>query len=458
MGLKHVLVLPYPAQGHVNPLMHLSQKLVQHGCKVTFVNTEFNHKRVVNAMNGKVSLDGSKVELVSVPDGLGPEEDRNDHAGLILSMERTMPSDLERLIRDINSMDGGSNGITSIICDTYMAWGLEVAQKLGIKGAIIIPSSAAILALEDNIPKLIEDGIMDSDGLPIKKGKFQLTPNMPNVNIADMPWSCFEDDFSKKTIYHYLAKTIKWSHLSDWWLSNTTQELEPGALSLCPKILPIGPIKESPEFRSLGQFWREDHSCLTWLDQQPPCSVIYVAFGSSTMFDTNQFKELALGLELTNRPFLWVVRDEDSNNSNGNTNHHKYPDEFQCTKGKIVKWAPQQMVLKHPAIACFISHCGWNSTMDGVSNGVPFLCWPYFADQVIDKTYICEVWKVGLGFDEDERGIISRWEIKKKVVELLGDEDIKGRSKKMKDMVMNNIAKDGNSTHNFNKFMKWLSE
>ncbi|XP_057756983.1 UDP-glycosyltransferase 83A1-like [Arachis stenosperma] len=454
MGLNHVLVLPFPAQGHVNPLMHLSHKLVQHGCKVTFVNTEFNHKRVLSAMNGKVTLDGSEVELVSIADGLGPEDDRSDMAALISSMVKTMPSDLEMLIRDINSRDGGSNRITGMVCDTYMAWALEIAQKLAIKGAIIIPSSSAMLALEDNIPKLIEDGIMDSDGFPIKKGKFQLSPKMPNMNITDMPWSCFSDASSQKTIFHYLARSIQWSHLTDWWISNTTIELEPGALSLCPKILPIGPIKESPKFRSLGQFWQEDHSCLSWLDQQPPCSVIYVAFGSFTIFDPNQFKELALGLELTNRPFLWVVRDD----SNGSVTKHKYPNEFQGTKGKIVKWTPQPMVLKHPSIACFVSHCGWNSTMDGVSNGVPFLCWPYFADQFVDKAYICDFWKVGLGFDEDEKGIISRWEIKKKVEQLLGDEEIKGRSKKMKDMIMNNIAKDGKSTQNFNKFMKWLNE
>ncbi|QHO09263.1 UDP-glycosyltransferase [Arachis hypogaea] len=454
MSLKHVLVLPFPAQGHVNPLMHLSHKLVQHGCKVTFVNTEFNHKRVLTAMNGKITLDGSEVELVSLADGLGPEDDRSDIAGLIASMVRTMPSDLGMLIRDINSRDDGSNRITSIVCDTYMAWALEIAQKLAIKGAIIIPSSSAMLALEDNIPKLIEDGIMDSDGFPIKKGKFQLSPKMPNMNITDMPWSCFSDASSQKTVFHYLARSIQWSHLTDWWLSNTTIELEPGALSLCPKILPIGPIKECHKFRSLGQFWQEDHSCLSWLDQQAPCSVIYVAFGSFTIFDPNQFKELALGLELTNRPFLWVVRED----SNGSVTKHKYPNEFQGTKGKIVKWTPQQMVLKHPSIACFVSHCGWNSTMDGVSNGVPFLCWPYFADQFVDKAYICDFWKVGLGFDEDEKGIISRWEINKKVEQLFGDEDIKGRSKKMKDTIMNNIAKDGKSTQNLNKFVEWLNE
>ena len=158
-----------------------------------------------------------------------------------------------------------------------------------------------------------------------------------------------------------------------------------------------------------GQFWEEDLSCLSWLNQQPPCSVIYVAFGSYSVFYPHQFKELALALELTNRPFLWVVR-EDSNS----TRRNAYPIEFEGNRDKIVKWAPQNLVLGYPATTCFISHCGWNSTMDGVSNRVPFLCWPYFAYQLYNKAYICDVWKVGLGFDLDENGLISRWETKKK--------------------------------------------
>ncbi|RYR60471.1 hypothetical protein Ahy_A04g017537 isoform A [Arachis hypogaea] len=392
MNLKHVLVIPFPAQGHVNPLMHLSHKLVQHGCKVTFVNTEFIHKRVLTAMNKNVNLEGSKVELASIPDGLGPEEDRNDLPALALAILRTMPCALENLIRDIDSIDGGR--------------------------------------------------------LPIKKGKFQLSPEMPIMDTDNTPWcNNFGDLTSQKTIYYYISKMMQHSHLTDWWLSNTTSELEPAALSLCPKILPIGPLMESTEFRSLGQFWEEDLSCLNWLNEQPPCSVIYVAFGSFTVFDPRQFEELALGLELTNMPFLWVVR-EDSNSKT----QIAYPSEFQGTKGKILKWAPQQLVLNHPAIACFVSHCGWNSTMDGVSSGTPFLCWPYYADQLYNKNYVCDVWKVGLGFDLDQNGIISRWETKKKVDQLLGDQNIRIRSQKMKDMIINNIAEGGQSSENFNKF------
>ncbi|KAK7295446.1 hypothetical protein RJT34_18355 [Clitoria ternatea] len=456
MGIPHILVLPFPAQGHVNPLMHLSKRLVQHGFKITFLNTDFNHKRVVSATNEHVNLEGPRMRLISIPDGLGPEDDRNDLASLCVAMLRTMPSLVERVIEDINGLDDdASEKISGIIADVNMSWALEIADKLGIKGAVLCPSAAAISAMQESIPKLIQDGILDSNGLPVKNRKFQILPGMPIMDTADIPW-CIGDSTSMKIIFDYVVRLVQWSHLTDWRLCNTTSDLEPEALSLCPKILPIGPLMESDDnLRSLGQFWEEDLSCLSWLDQQPPCSVIYIAFGSFTVFDPLQFKELALGLELTNKSFLWVVREDIDTKGNTKT---AYPDEFQGTRGKIVKWAPQQKVLRHPATACFISHCGWNSTVEGLSNGVPFLCWPYFADQVFDKSYICDVWKVGLGFDLDEKGLISRWEIKKKVDQLLGDDNIRGRSQKLKGMIVNNTLEGGQSYENFNKFVEWLKE
>ncbi|MED6128854.1 hypothetical protein PIB30_102083 [Stylosanthes scabra] len=243
---------------------------------------------------------------------------------------------------------------------------------------------------------------------------------------------------------------------TEWWLCNSTPDLEPAAISYVPKLLPIGPLLRSYEDdkeRSLGQFWEEDLSCMNWLDQQPHASVVYLAFGSFTLLDNKQFAELALGLELTNRPFLWVVRqDSDCNNK------VPLPNEFKGNQGKIVKWAPQQKVLSHPAIACFVSHCGWNSTIEGLSNGVPFLCWPYFSDQFLNKTYICDELKVGLGFDSDENGLISREEIKVKVDKVLSDENIRSKAHVLKDKLLNNIKVGGRSSENLNKFIYWLKE
>lgn len=132
-----------------------------------------------------------------------------------------------------------------------------------------------------------------------------------------------------------------------------------------------------------------------------------------------------MGLELSNRPFLWVVRSDISNGTN-----NPYPKRFQervATRARMVDWAPQQKVLAHPSVACFLSRCGRNSTTEGVSNGVPFLCWPYFADQFINQIYICDVWKIGLGFNRDETGIITRYEMKMKVEQLLSNKEFKAR-------------------------------
>ncbi|KAF5791973.1 putative 7-deoxyloganetic acid glucosyltransferase [Helianthus annuus] len=222
-------------------------------------------------------------------------------------------------------------------------------------------------------------------------------------------------------------------------------------------ILPIGPLLASNRLaKQTGYFWKEDPTCLTWLDQQPAHSVIYVAFGSFTLMDRNQFHELAIGLELTNRPFLWVVRADmvDEMNNNYLTGYMNRIHE----RGRIVGWAPQQLVLNHPSVACFVSHCGWNSVLEGVSSGLPFMCWPYFADQFINQGYVSDVWKTGLEFGKDESGIISRYEIKNKVEQLLEDKECKVRAAELKEKVKIAVRRGGHSDINLNSFIDWIQE
>ncbi|KAL2335448.1 hypothetical protein Fmac_016661 [Flemingia macrophylla] len=449
MNNPNVLIVPFPAQGHVNSLMNFSQKLVDHGCKITFVNTDFTHRRVMSSMVKQESLHDSPIKLVSIPDGLGPDDDRSDVGKLCDAILSTMPLMLEKFIEDIN-LNGGDK-ITCIISDVIMGWSLEVGSKLGIRGVQFWTSSATMFALLDNIPMLIEDGIIDSDGFPITKGTFQISPSMPKIDKGAIWWSNIYDPTTEKKVFKYLVRCLQNSNLSEWCICNTTYELEPGALSYVPKLLPVGPLVRSSDNTSatagsMGQFWEEDHSCINWLNQQPHCSVLYVAFGSFTLFDQNQFNELALGLDLTNRPFLWVVRQD---------NKMAYPNEFLGSKGKIVDWAPQLKVISHPAIACFVSHCGWNSIIEGLCNGVPFLCWPYFTDQIYNKSYICDELKVGMGLNSDENGLVSRREIKKKLDQLLSDEQIRARSLELMEMVVN-VSEGSGSSNNISRFVKWL--
>ncbi|MED6126549.1 hypothetical protein PIB30_079526, partial [Stylosanthes scabra] len=295
-------------------------------------------------------------------------------------------------------------------------------------------------------------------GLPVTKRTFRLSESMPLMSTESLYWSNLADDHptNVQTVFDYLVHCGQTLTMTEWWLCNTAYDLEPAVFSFLPKILPIGPLftRYNRNYVTTS-FWEEDVSCMSWLDQQPRGSVVYVAFGSFSLLDEKQFNELAFALELTSRPYLWVVR-QDSIIINKNVSCKN--DEFKGSRGKIVEWAPQQKVLSHPSVACFISHCGWNSTIEGLSNGIPFLCWPYFTDQIYDKMYVCDELRVGLGFDSDENGLISRVEIKAKVDKLLGDENIRLRSLELKKKIESNIEQGGRSSDNLNKFIKWLKE
>lgn len=293
-------------------------------------------------------------------------------------------------------------------------------------------------------------------GVPQRSQIIELAPKMPTMRTENLVWVCIGDATTQRALFQAICRNNKAVKLADWILCNSANDLEPSAFTLAPGSVPIGPMLASNRLgNSAGNFWAEDAACLKWLDQQPPCSVIYIAFGSFTVFDQTQFHELALGLELSKRPFLWVVREDIGDY--GTT--HAYPEGFLerigC-RGRIVSWAPQQKVLGHPSVACFLSHCGWNSTIEGVINGLPFLCWPYFADQFLNESYICDVWKVGLGFSKNESGIIERGEIKNKVDQLLGDEMFRERALKLKELARNSVMEGGQSSVVFENFVKWV--
>lgn len=162
--IPHIAVIPYPAQGHVLPLMELSLWLVKElSCKITFVNSEFNHKRVIKALSENDDVQ-DKISLVSIPDGLGPDEDRTDLKKLTESINQVMPGKLMEVINMINSNESYENGVSCVIADENMGWALGLAEKLNIRRVAFWPAAAATLASLFSVSKLIDDGIIDSDG------------------------------------------------------------------------------------------------------------------------------------------------------------------------------------------------------------------------------------------------------------------------------------------------------
>ncbi|XP_047962035.1 UDP-glycosyltransferase 83A1-like [Salvia hispanica] len=449
----HVVAIPYPAQGHVIPMMELCQCLAKHGVRVTFVNTESNHQRVVEALPPQPTE--KLLHLVSVSDGLDCWEDRMDFAKSVEALGRVLPGELEALIRSINATQ--ADAVTCIITDVFMAEITQAHRNFDLKLAAFLPGAVALLALTTSAEKLVADGVIDTDGTPLQSEPIRLSPSMPEMNPNHFAWVCLPDLAGRRVVFQSIVENNKSAKLAQYLICNSSSALEPAALDFLHNCRPIGPLLATRRLaKQAGHFWPENPTCLSWLDHRPPRSVVYVAFGSFTLLDPAQFRELALGLELTGLPFLWVVRSDITCHVS-----EAYPPGFKDrvrNRGKIVDWAPQQEVLAHPAVACFVTHCGWNSTVESVSSGVPVVCWPYFADQFLNETYIVDHWGVGVRLEKGGNGIIGREEIKGKVEMVLGDGGYKKRVTELQEKTLASSVGGGSSHKNLCDFVDWIKE
>ncbi|XP_031492917.1 UDP-glycosyltransferase 83A1-like isoform X2 [Nymphaea colorata] len=444
MAIPHALVIPFYGQGHVAPLMELSHHLADHGVLVTFVYTEYVHRHVTAALPENFCSDYvGRIRLATIPDGLASDEDRQDLHKVFSAISNTMPSFLEELILKLREKDEPK--ITFVIADMVMGFVLDVAKKLNLPRAAFWPASSWTLTTVLNIPKLIDDGIIDQNGLPAFKS-------------SHLCWVPFGDAKQQRIFFKYLQSCGNSVRGLSHILCNTFEELESPFLHLINNVIPIGPLLAANKAKHQpSSIWAQDWSCIDWLNQQPSSSVIYVSLGSTTVLSRHQLGELAHGLELTGRPFLWVSIPDLMDSSGGTV----YPEGFMDRVAKralIVGWAPQKEILSHPSVACFLTHCGWNSTMEAVSNGVPMLCWPYFADQFLNQTSIIELWRVGLKLAKDDNEIVGRDEIKEKLELVMNYKGMRERVANLKEKGKKATMKGGASARNFEGFADMMKK
>ncbi|XVF08959.1 hypothetical protein REPUB_Repub07fG0049400 [Reevesia pubescens] len=252
----HVLVIPLAAQGHVAPLMKLSLQIAAHGMRVTVVNSESVHEKIMASVSAN-GEEQSLISLVSTPDTLESGGDQRNAA-------------------------------------------LEVAEEMGIGGIAVQLAGPAVLALSLHIPQLTDAEILDNNGTLEKGESILLSKEIPAWSRSAIPWNS-SDLKMQKAIFQLSCTISKMLRYTKLILSNTFYELEASALKLIPNILPIGPFHVRNDMGTFaGNFWAEDSICLSWLDKQTAGSVIYVAFGSTGKFSQQEVDELALGLEALN--------------------------------------------------------------------------------------------------------------------------------------------------------------
>lgn len=209
----------------------------------------------------------------------------------------------------------------------------------------------------------------------------------------------------------------------------------------------------------------DEEKCLNWLNSKKPSSVLYISFGSLARLPPQQLKEIAYGLEASDQSFVWVVGkilhnpSENEENGSGNWLPEGFEQRMKETgKGLVLRgWAPQLLILEHAAIKGFMTHCGWNSTLEGVSAGVPMITWPLTAEQFSNEKLITEVLKIGVQVGNREwwpwnaewKGLVGREKVevavRKLMVESAEAEEMRRRVKDIAGKAARAVEEGGTS-------------
>ncbi|CAN7009093.1 unnamed protein product [Brassica oleracea var. botrytis] len=252
---------------------------------------------------------------------------------------------------------------------------------------------------------------------------------------------------------------------------NTFQELEPAYVKEYKeardgKVWSIGPVslcnkKGADKAERGNKAVIDQEECFKWLDSKEEGSVLFVCLGSICNLPLSQLKELGLGLEKSQRPFIWVIRGWEKYNELAEWFLESGFEERVKERGLLIKgWAPQVLILSHPSVGGFLTHCGWNSTLEGITSGVPLLTWPLFGDQFCNQKLVVQVLKVGVRAgieetmkwgEEDRIGVLVDNEgVKKAVEELMGDgDDANERRRVVKELgkLAQRAVDEGGSSH-----------
>lgn len=478
----HALVLSFPMQGHITPLTQLSRRLTRKGFFITFVITEHTSARSPRSPAGRAAAAAhlfptttaehleeelsASIRMVSVPDGLPPHHPRDRGFPDQEQAMYGMRAPVEHLLRSLQSHP--SSAVNCIISDIFVTWSFDIAAGFKLPLVAFYTANATSGSVLYHTRMLISKGIIPFKGDP-SENSVNCIPGVLPLRPHEFPPSMQSPDISMPR-FQLTLRMFENIHECVGLLLNTVYDMEAKTIDALREKLPVFPIgplllptsdDEPLPTESELTFWEEDE-CVAWLDTQPPASVLYVSFGSIATYSDAQLRELALGLEASQQPFLWVVRRDAIH---GRSLSKTLPEGFlERTKdrGVIVSWAPQLRVLAHAAVGGFLSHCGWNSVLESISiGGVPMLCWPDIADQMVNRRLLVDEWKMGLEFRQGDDGMVGREEVESVVRQLLQSEEGRERRKRageLRILVRNVVKEGGTSSSNLDDFLRIIRE
>ncbi|CAO2818951.1 unnamed protein product [Amaranthus hypochondriacus] len=452
----HVLVIPYPSQGHINPMLQFSKRLAKKSIKATLAPT-ICFSKFMQTTEISTGYDTS-IQIRPISDGY-------DEGGY-LSAE-SIPAYLDSfrtqgpktLIQLIDKLKEEGDPIKAIIYDGLLPWILDVAKKFGLVSVLFFTETCSVNSIYYHVQRgLIKLPVMGSGSGLVS------VPGSAELQVWEAP-SLVQDYDSYTVWFDGVLEQFSVIDQVDWVLCNIFYDMEKEVVDWMSKMWKVGTIGPTIPSYYLDKRLEEDNdysftrfkpkvdSCIKWLDTKPKGSIIYASFGSLAKLSPQQFEELAWGLKNCGYNFLWVVRElEQPKLPKG------YIGEISGL-GLVVSWTSQLEVLAHDATGCFVTHCGFNSVLEALCLGVPIVGVPHWGDQGTNAKLVEDVWGIGVRVKKDEMGIVKREELVKCVRNVMEGEkknEICKNLAKYKKLAKEAIDEGGSSNKNIDEFVEYL--
>ncbi|KAH6802689.1 hypothetical protein C2S51_034135 [Perilla frutescens var. frutescens] len=435
----HFVLFPMMAPGHMSPVIDIAKLLASSGVTVSIITTPGNVARIGSTID-RAASSGLQIHLIQIrfpaaeaglPDGCEnidslPSLEMGEKFMVAINLTR---NDVVRVLEELQPPP------SCLISDFGLPWTTQVAAKL-------------------NIPRIIFHGTSCIALLSSHKKKASQSQGTESAVMKDV-----RDQVRAAETTSYGVVVNSFDDLEAEYVK------EYGKVKGQQKVWCIGPVSlcnvNSADVAERGNKSVVDvEDCLRWLDPHEPESVIYAALGSLARPTPEQMMELALALEESNRPFIWGLGKASSAALEEMFVESGFSQRTKDRSFLIRGWAPQVLILSHPAIGGFLTHCGWNSTLEGITAGVPLATWPFVGDQFINEKLVVEILRIGVSVgneirvmwgEEEKAGVFVKKDAIKKALEVLMEEGEEGRERRRRARELRKKAEmaiqEGGSSH-----------
>ncbi|XP_011042048.1 PREDICTED: UDP-glycosyltransferase 92A1-like [Populus euphratica] len=449
---ESIVMLPFMAQGHIIPFLALALQLDQtKKYTITFVNTSLNIKKLRPSIPTNSSIHLLEIPFDSSVYGLPPGTENTDSIPYhlianFLEASLSLKPPFRKIISDHVKEQNGHPPLC-VITDMFFGWCAEIAHEFGAFHAIFSGCGGfgfgCYYSLWLNLPH--QNNLSDEFTLPD-------FPEASTIHVTQLSEN-LKEAIGRDLFCVCLQSMLPECANADGILLNTVEELDKVGLGYFRRktgkpVWPIGPVLLSN--RSQDQAAITPDLCKHWLDTKPAGSVLYISFGSQNVISASQMMELAMALEACGKNFIWVVRPPIGFDINMEFKAKEWlPEGFEermeySKRGLLVrKWAPQVEILSHKSVSAFLSHCGWNSVLESLSNGVPLIGWPLAAEKFYNVKLLEEHVGVCLEVARGKSCEVRHEDIVKKIM-LVMDETEKGnamrrKAREVRDMIIDAV-------------------